>query len=261
MDYKKIYDNLMIKCSNEHEKRLKEKNDGCYFEKHHKIPKCLNGNNDKNNLVLLTAKEHYLSHHLLIKIYPNNNKLVYSFWMMCNGTLKNRPKPNQRLYQESRLLFSLMKLGSKHSEKTKLLISNTQKERFKGQSGTFLGKKHSEESLKKMSNSLKNRVVDVEVEKKRRERISITSQKPKSNEHCENIRLAKLNDKNPMYGKTGKEHHNSKPIQQYTKDGILVKNWENGLIASNELGLSYKGINRCLNSKSKSSGNFIWKFI
>ena len=38
-----------------------------YYEKHHIIPRCLNGSNDKDNLVLLTAREHYLCHWLLWK--------------------------------------------------------------------------------------------------------------------------------------------------------------------------------------------------
>ena len=111
-----------------------------------------------------------------------------------------------------------------------------------------------------MSESLKNRIVNVEVEKKRRENISKGSKKPKSKEHIENIRLSKLSNKNPMYGKKGKEHHNSKPISQYTLDNNFIKNWENGKMAGESLSISYKGINKCLNGKLKTSGNFIWKF-
>ena len=134
MNYKQIYNDLITKCTQEYEQRLTYKNTGFYYEKHHILPKCLDGSNEKNNLVLLTAKEHYLAHHLLVKIYPNNNSVIYSFWMMCNGSLKNRPKPNQRLYQESRFLFSKAikgrigtNLGKKHSEKTKIQISLNKK--------------------------------------------------------------------------------------------------------------------------------------
>ena len=137
MNYKQIYNDLITKCTQEYEQRLTYKNTGFYYEKHHILPKCLDGSNEKNNLVLLTAKEHYLAHHLLVKIYPNNNSVIYSFWMMCNGSLKNRPKPNQRLYQESRFLFSKAikgrigtNLGKKHSEKTKIQISLNKKNKF-----------------------------------------------------------------------------------------------------------------------------------
>ena len=37
----------------------------------------MNGSNDLDNLVDLTAKEHFICHHLLTKIYPNNVSSCY----------------------------------------------------------------------------------------------------------------------------------------------------------------------------------------
>jgi len=53
----------------------------------HIIPKCLGGqgtvlNVTHPNIVLLTAKEHYMAHRLLCEIYPDNKKLRYALWMM-----------------------------------------------------------------------------------------------------------------------------------------------------------------------------------
>ena len=53
-----------------------------YYEWHHVIPRCLGGTDDKSNLVELTAREHFIVHKLLCKIYPNEHKLVYAYWMM-----------------------------------------------------------------------------------------------------------------------------------------------------------------------------------
>jgi cellobiose-specific phosphotransferase system component IIA len=39
-----------------------------YTEKHHIIPKSCGGNNSKNNLVALTAREHFVCHLLLIRM-------------------------------------------------------------------------------------------------------------------------------------------------------------------------------------------------
>lgn len=39
-----------------------------YFEMHHIIPKCLGGSNDTDNLVALTAREHFVAHRLLTKM-------------------------------------------------------------------------------------------------------------------------------------------------------------------------------------------------
>lgn len=60
-----------------------------YCEKHHIIPKCLNGSNDITNLVYLTAKEHYVAHHLLCKINPDNCNLFFAFNAMNNWKSRN----------------------------------------------------------------------------------------------------------------------------------------------------------------------------
>lgn len=84
MNYKRIYDSLIEKG--------KSRNLTGYCEKHHIIPRCLGGSNDKNNLVKLTAEEHYVAHQLLVKIYPKNHKLAKAVSMM----IPNRP--NNKMY-------------------------------------------------------------------------------------------------------------------------------------------------------------------
>jgi hypothetical protein len=64
-------------------------NDLVYTEKHHIIPKSMGGTNKKDNLTNLTAKEHFICHKILCELYPNNEKLKYAFWAMCNQR-KNR---------------------------------------------------------------------------------------------------------------------------------------------------------------------------
>jgi hypothetical protein len=59
-----------------------------YTEKHHIIPRCMGGSSEKSNLTKLTAKEHFICHKLLHKIYPDNEKLRYAFWAMCNQVNK-----------------------------------------------------------------------------------------------------------------------------------------------------------------------------
>ena len=58
------------------------KGKGCrYKEKHHVIPKCLGGLNEKSNLIELTAREHFLCHCLLCEIDPENEKLKYALYL------------------------------------------------------------------------------------------------------------------------------------------------------------------------------------
>lgn len=80
MNYKKIHDKIVERA------KLRELKG--YSEKHHIIPKCMGGTDEKDNLVKLTAKEHWLIHLLLIEIYPKNNKLKIAMKLMmgksCN---------------------------------------------------------------------------------------------------------------------------------------------------------------------------------
>jgi mRNA-degrading endonuclease YafQ of YafQ-DinJ toxin-antitoxin module len=54
-----------------------------YKEKHHIVPRCMGGTNDPANLVELTAREHFIAHLLLLKIYPNKKSLIKAVNLMC----------------------------------------------------------------------------------------------------------------------------------------------------------------------------------
>jgi hypothetical protein len=74
MFFEKLYNGIIKKARGENRK----KKNGIYYERHHITPKCIGGTNDKENLVLLTAREHLACHFLLTKIYPTNNKIIYA---------------------------------------------------------------------------------------------------------------------------------------------------------------------------------------
>ena len=117
MDYQRIYNQLVKRAQN----RILEG----YKEKHHIIPKCLGGSNDKENLVELTAREHFLCHILLCEIYPKENKLKYALWCMINGkhkSLNNNFIPNSRLYEIARLGFIKAHTGFKFTDEMKSKI-------------------------------------------------------------------------------------------------------------------------------------------
>ena len=78
MNYKRIYESII-------EKRKIDIPTG-YVEEHHIIPRSLGGTDDKSNLVKLTAKEHFICHLLLTKMYPKESleyyKMCHAFLMM-----------------------------------------------------------------------------------------------------------------------------------------------------------------------------------
>lgn len=80
MDYSAIYGNLIGQAKGR--VRLADSS----YEEHHIKPKCCGGLDDKSNLVLLTFREHYLAHRLLVKIYPNSRPLATALWLMTIAT-------------------------------------------------------------------------------------------------------------------------------------------------------------------------------
>lgn len=189
MNYQEIYNSIVKRAKN----RVLEG----YSEKHHIIPRCLGGTNDKSNIVSLTGKEHYLVHMLLIYIYPEEKKLLYAFWMMSNR-IKTKITSG-RMYEEAKkFVASEMRKNVGTSE----AIAKMAKSKI-GQA-SWKDKKHTDESRAKQSESAKNRKITEENEALRRESIAKSSQKPKTAEHTENIRKAKVGSNNPMFGKKWK---------------------------------------------------------
>ena len=104
MNYEKIYYDF---CSSR-QALSRKKNEGEYFEEHHIKPKSLfpELKNDKTNLVLLTPREHYLAHLLLIRFTKGDAKfrMICAFCRFCHG--KNAEKfKNGKEYEKYRLLW------------------------------------------------------------------------------------------------------------------------------------------------------------
>lgn len=94
MDYARIY-NALIKRSIGRTKLAKTDINYVYYERHHIIPKCLGGNDAKDNLVYLTAEEHWVAHLLLVKINPGVSKLVWACQAMSMSGGNNKRMNNK----------------------------------------------------------------------------------------------------------------------------------------------------------------------
>jgi len=123
MDYQKIYKNLILKAKSENRinksyyERKKENFSYVYFENHHIIPKCLGGKDDHQNLVLLTAREHYVAHKLLTYIYKGNRKITYAFHRITYG--KNKYIKSSRDYAYAIELIKTTPISLETKEKMK----------------------------------------------------------------------------------------------------------------------------------------------
>jgi hypothetical protein len=121
MNYQRIYASIVLRAQSEDaERRLNKKINGAYYEVHHIIPKSLGGTDKKSNLAVLTAKEHFICHWLLIKIYPDGSdpqsKMLIAFWRMrsSSGSQRGNRYINARAYELLRIKYAtaIGKLGS-----------------------------------------------------------------------------------------------------------------------------------------------------
>lgn len=96
MNYAAIYSSLIQKVRNEKRK----KGGAVYYERHHVVPKCKGGNDSEGNLVLLTAKEHFVAHHLLWKMY-SCQQTYYAYFIMQYGKERQKEKRKLKLSAKS----------------------------------------------------------------------------------------------------------------------------------------------------------------
>ena len=127
-----------------------------YKEKHHIIPKSLGGNNSKDNLVELTAREHFMVHMLLCKFTTGQAKMKMSYAFNAMSTMrygKRKYKLHSRTAGVLRKEFYQSLKGRKDSPETRLKKSL----RFQGKNNPNYGKKFSKEHRRKLSEAKKGK--------------------------------------------------------------------------------------------------------
>lgn len=150
MNYQKIYDDLMLKGR----KRGNIRSDiDFYVERHHIVPKCLGGSNHSDNLVFLTASEHFVAHQLLVKIFPNNHSISHAAKILMGSANANN---KQFEWVRKRAVETSVKFhtGRKRSDETRANISKS-----------LLGKKppaRSDEHRANLSKALKGKPLSEE---------------------------------------------------------------------------------------------------
>ena len=85
-----------------------------YKERHHIVPKCLGGDNRLDNLIDLTAEEHFEAHKLLFNLFPKNKSLFFAWHNMafCKGRTQRDIELTSDEYAELRKLQSEMMQGN-----------------------------------------------------------------------------------------------------------------------------------------------------
>lgn len=145
MDYKNIYYKIVERAKQEDDNGHRQLG---YYEKHHIQPKSLGGTNNKANLVKLTAREHFLCHWLLVKMYNKGtierDKMLYALWRMKSKNNIHERYINSRAYEALRIEYSgviskitsIKQSGEKNSQFGKKWYTN----RDTGESKSFFKK-------------------------------------------------------------------------------------------------------------------------
>jgi len=215
MEYIKIYNQIIERAKT---RKLED-----YKENHHIIPRCMGGLDEEENLVELTAREHFLCHKLLCEIYPNNQKLWYALFLMSIN--KNK--------------------------KTKYIVSSREYEYIKKKWNNFTKNKP---KPKGFGDKIKS--------EERNKKIGKANSKPKPKGFGEKIsKINKGKKRNETFVKELIKR-NSKPVLQYDKQGNLIKEWESVKNASFELKINPSVIagNARNNGVNKSAGGYIWRY-
>lgn len=106
MNHQRVYESIIAKAQMEN----RTKKNG-YYEEHHIAPRSEGGSNRRDNLVLLTAKEHYVAHHLLWKIYGTSG-LALAFRMMVDINSVNHAKVTNKVVAKE---YEKLKIASRAS--------------------------------------------------------------------------------------------------------------------------------------------------
>lgn len=243
MNYRRIYDELITKA-----KQLnREKGKGEYFERHHIIPRSLGGLNRKDNLVLLTAKEHYLAHMLLVEFYEEGSyawqKMVFAASMFLGSSKKHkRGSISGRTYQRIRAAMSRSKKGIPKSEEVKAKIRETKAKnpylvteeerqrrstRMKGERNPMYGKTHTEE--------VRARLRESRIGKK-------------------NLATSESNRR-----RAGKKTKTTRAIEQLTKTGEVLNTFSTISEARRCTGIN--SIIGVLRGHWKYAGGYAWRYV
>ena len=105
MNYQYHYNKLMHTRLHLQAERLEERRCGAYYERHHIVPKSHGGSNAKENLILLTAREHFLAHWMLWRIH-RTRQMAHAFFCM------SRDSGGRRLTGAQRDILGKMRVGA-----------------------------------------------------------------------------------------------------------------------------------------------------
>lgn len=154
MNYELIYDKLMKKAHSERGVPLTfYKCQGLGYERHHIKPLCLGGDRfDGSNIALLTPREHYIAHKLLVKMHPEKYKLWIAWQRLSTDGLNRKvsSRDHEHVKRLNSKAMSIINKGRLFTDEHRFRLSQSQIGNTKSK-----GCKRSLETRQRMSESAK----------------------------------------------------------------------------------------------------------
>ena len=236
-----------------------------YHERHHIVPKCMDGGNEEENLIDLFAKEHFIAHRLFALENPDNEKLVYAYTCMAfltNAINMERYELTPSEYEDAKITYIELISG------TNSIWYGTHRY---GVDNPMYGKHHTEDAKKKMRQAALNRSDETlnKLSQKATERLSIPENNPMYGRRHNDESRKKQSDKakerfknpadHPMYGvhRFGKDAPRSRPTMCLDTKVI----YDSAETASRQTGIDNSAICKCCKGTYKTAGGYKWKAL
>lgn len=187
MNYQSHYDRLIA--------RARERVLVGYRERHHIVPRCIGGNDEPENIVALTAEEHFCAHMLLVKIHPGAEKIVNAAYFMSFLSRNNKVYAWLKRKLAYGMRGNTRSLGVKRTAETKAKMSASMRGNTNGR-----GKKlppFTAEHRAKLASAKRGRTLKPEHVAKIAAANRGRKFGPLSPEHRAKLSLAKIGKKRP----------------------------------------------------------------
>jgi len=221
--------------------RAQERSISGYTEKHHIIPRSLGGINKKENLVHLTAKEHFICHILLIKMLVGKEKakMVYAAWQLANqeNTHQTRFKITGSTYERLKIHFSVT-----HSERMKNNHHFNNPE---------IRERHRLSIIKRGPTSIKGQKRSETTKEKLRNKIWTEKALQSRLANCIANAKKRKGIKNPKHGESIFKNYVSKNKDIILQIWKLYNSGKNRRQISIELGISWDRVNLAINKTTE----------
>ena len=198
MNYQKIYEQITANDSN-----------ADYTEQHHILPRSLGGTDDPPNIVRLTAREHFICHWLLTKMYPDNHSMIMALQIMKGdgpyqdrydtpitsrvfeniriqvgkaASERNKGRVQPQHEKEKQVAAQTGRKRKPFTEEWKANLSKNHKSKQPGYNGTL-----SDKTKRKMSEKATDRKQSAETIKKKADAVRGSKREKKHCPHCDRI--------------------------------------------------------------------------